>query len=168
MPVPWRFLIALPLGLALGVSVFIGMLYTQLGIPTASSQWIFDMSQKKARLAARIPGPRLLVVGGSGALFGVSAQMIEQQTGVPTINMATHAGIYLDYHLYRIKEIARPGDTILLVCEYEFYANRYDTKVSDNYFLARDPDFFRQMPLLSKMAMATRVPFKRFQEGWPG
>jgi hypothetical protein len=166
MTVSWRYILALPLGLLLGIGVFTGFLYSQLGIPTASSQWISDMTQKKERLAENIPGPRLLVVAGSGALFGINAQLIQQQTGVPTINMATHAGIFLDYHLYRIEKIARPGDTILLACEYEFYANRYNSETADDYFLARDPDYFRQMSLLDKIDLAIRVPYKRFQEGW--
>ena len=166
MTVPWRFIIALPLGLILGLSVFVGMLYTQLGIPTASSQWIYDISQKKEKLAADIPGPRLLIVAGSGALFGINAQLIQQQTGIPTINMGTNAGIFLDYHLYRIEKVARPDDTILLACEYEFYSKHYDSETSDDYFLARDPAYFRQMPLFGKIDMATRIPFKRLQEGW--
>lgn len=168
MSTPWRFIIALPVGFILGISFFIGSLYTQLGVPTHMSQWIFDISQKKEFLAGNIPGPRLLVVGGSSALFGINAQMIEQQTGYPTVNMAVHAGLRVDYPLYRIEKIARPGDTVLLVCEYEFYLDSlsYSSEIYDDYILARDPEVFRQMSLLGKIDMATRIPFKRLQTGW--
>jgi len=168
MKIPWRFTIGLLSGFMLAVSFFVGALYTQLGVPTHMSQWISDISQKKERLAARIPGPRLLVVGGSCALFGINAQVIQQQTGYLTVNMATHAGLHLEYILDRIEKTARPGDTILLVPEYEFYLNRssFGWEIHDDYILARDPGYFRQMSLPDKIGMATRIPFKRLQTGW--
>ena len=164
MTVPWRFIIGLVLGPTLGLLIFVGFIYTQLGVPTATSQWIFDISQKQDRLAAAIPGPRLLIVAGSGALFGLNAQLIDQQTGIPTINMGTHAGLHLDYLLYRIEKKARPGDTILLACEYELYSNRFDSETRDDYILAHDTDYFHHMPVLAKLEIATSMPFKRIQE----
>jgi hypothetical protein len=168
MKIPWRFIFGLVLGLVLGLSIFIGFLYTQLGVPTHMSQWISDISQKKERLAAQVQGPRLLIVGGSSALFSFNAAMIEKETGIPTINLGTHAGLCLDYRLYRIEKVARPGDIVLLACEYEFYANGFAaySENNDDYVLARDPDYFHHMPLPSKIDMATRIAFKRLQKGW--
>ena len=168
MRVPCRFIIGLPLGLVLAIALFVGMLYSQLGIPTQLSIWIYDITQKKERLAASVPGPRLLIVAGSSALFSINANLIEQETGYPTINMGTHAGLCLDYHLYQIKQIARPGDTILLPLEYEFYSNGFVvlSQFTDDYMLSRDPGYFRQLPIWEKIEMATHVPFKRFQMGW--
>jgi hypothetical protein len=168
MKIPWRFIVALPLGFILAIALFVGALYTQLGVPTHMSQWVSDLWQKKENVAARISGPRLLLVGGSGALFGINAQLIQQETGKPTVNMGTHAALMLNYIFYRIEKDARPGDTVLLVCEYEYYLNRftYSQEISDDYILARDPAYFRAMPLADKIAMATRIPFKRLQTGW--
>ncbi len=168
MKVPWRFLVALPLGFLVALSVFIGALYTQLGVPTHMSQWNFDMLQKKDRLAAQISGPRLLIAGGSNALFGLNAELIQQQTGWPTINLATEAGLRIDYLLYRVKKVARPGDIILLVFEYQLYLDKgsVGSEVYDDYILARDPAYFHHLSLLEKIDMATRLPFKRLQKGW--
>lgn len=157
---------ALPLGCALGASIFVGLLYTQLGVPTESLHWLFDISQKQEQLAAKVSGSRLLVVAGSSALFGINAQRIEQQSGCPTINLGTHGGLYADYILYRAKKVARPGDTILLAFEYELYAKQPGGPTLDDYVLARDPEYFHRLPLLGKVEMATRVPFQRLQEGW--
>jgi hypothetical protein len=166
MNVPWRYILGLASGFILALSVFIIFLYTQLGVPTHMSQWIFDVVDKKEQFAAKISGPRLFIVAGSNALFGINAQLIEQQTGCPTINMGTAAGLNLDYRLYRIEKIARPGDTILLACEYELYKSGFGFETLDDFVLARDPGYFHQMPLLDKIYMATRIPFKRFQRGW--
>ena len=117
MKVPWRFILGLLAGLVLAIAVFLGFLYSQLGVPTHQSQWIFDISQKKERLASEITTPKLLIVAGSSALFSINAKIISEQTGFPAINMGNHAGLALDYRLYRIRKIARPGDKILIASE---------------------------------------------------
>jgi len=166
MHVPRPFILGLACGLFAGLGLFIALLYTQLGLPTNFSSWTYDISQKKQALAAAIPGPRLLLIGGSGTTFGLNAQRIEEETGCRTVNMGTHAGLGLDYILYWAKEVARPGDTILLVVEYQLYTSPLGSEPHDDYILARDPAFFRQMSWLDKIDMATRISFKRIQKGF--
>ena len=161
-----RFLMGLAAGLVLAVAVFVWFLYTQLGIPTRTSQWASDITQKKLELARAVQGPKLLLVGGSSTLFGLNAQMIQQQTGVPTINLGTHAGIGFDYLLHEAKLAAKPGDTVLITTEYQLYFAPFGSDPRDDYVLSRAPEFFHGFSLLDKIDMATRVPFKRFQRGW--
>ena len=119
MRVSWNYILALVGGFILSIAFFVGCLYTLAGVPTESTHYDYDITQRKQLLAAERPGHRLLVVGGSSALFGINAQLIEKETGHPTVNMGTLLGLNLDYRFYLIKKIARPGDTILLACEYE-------------------------------------------------
>ena len=165
MRVSWKFILALPCGVLLGLAIFVGLLYTQLGVPTASSEWTYEIVHKKELLAAKIAGPKLLLVGGSATLFGLNGEEIEKQTGCPTINMGSHAGLGPRYILYLAQKDLRPGDTILLVFEYEFYSDRADTEAFDDYVLARDPAYFREMSWFNKITMATQIPFKRIQKG---
>jgi hypothetical protein len=165
MPVPLRFLLGLAAGLVLGVAVFLELIELQLGVPTNFSSWAHDISEKKQAIAEAIPGPRLLLVGGSSTTFGLSAQTIQQATGVKTVNMGTHAGWGPDYMLHWIEGIARPGDTVLLAIEYQLFVDPLGMEGHDDYILARDPDYFRHLPLLEKIDMATRVPWKRLQKG---
>ena len=65
--VPWNYIFGLVGGFILSICFFVGALYTQLGVSTHESQWIFDIVQKKERLAAQIAGPRLFIVAGSSA-----------------------------------------------------------------------------------------------------
>jgi hypothetical protein len=166
MHVPWRFILALPCGVLLALGFFIVLLYTQLGIPTESSRWTYEIVQKKQAIAAATPGPRLLIVGGSSGLFGLNAQDIQEQTGIRTVNCSSHAGLGLNYILDLARKTAHPGDTILLSLEYEFYMPGFNYSIFDDYILARDPDYFRQMSLLDKIDMATRISFTRIQKGW--
>ena len=166
MRVPIRFLLGLLCGLLLGIGVFVSLLYSQLGVPTNSSGWAYGIGQKKEALAGAISGPRLLLIGGSGVTFGLSAEQIEKETGRPTVNMGTHAALGIEYILDRTEKIARPGDTVLLAIEYQLYGKPFGLDVSDDYILARDPAFFRQMSWLDKIDMATRIPFTRIQKGF--
>ncbi len=61
----------------------------------------------------------MVVLGGSGALFGIDAELIERKLGIPTVNYATHAGTGLDFILSRSKKILHHGDRVLLALEYE-------------------------------------------------
>jgi hypothetical protein len=152
-------------GLVLGVAIFLALLYTQLGVPTYSSSWAHDIAQRKRVIAEGISGPRLLLVGGSNTTFGLSAGTIEKETGFKTVNMGTYAGWDTDYLLYWIEQTARPGDTVLLALEYQLYVKPLGSEPHDDYVLARDPDYFRQLSLLARIDMATRVSFKRIQKG---
>lgn len=163
MKVPVRYIIGLVSGLCLGLAVFMAILFFQVGIPTGGSAWAFAMINKKKAIADSIQGPRLLVVAGSGALYGINAQLIEQQTGRRTVNMGSHAGLGVEYILHVIRGVARPGDTILLALEYEMYSGPFGPEVHDDFIISRDPAYFHQMSWLDKIDMATRLPYKRFQ-----
>jgi len=166
MHVPRRFILGLACGLLLAIGLFVSLLFTQLGQRTNSSSWASDLIEKKEALAAAIPGPKLLIFGGSGTTFGVSAQRIQEITGVPSVNMGTHAGLNMDLILHLARKTARPGDTVLLVPEYELYASMSEWEGHDDYILAHDAAFFHQMSWIDKIYMATRIPFKRIQKGF--
>lgn len=165
MQVPFRYLLGLVCGLALCIAVFVALLYTQLGIKTLSSSWASDITEKKLALREKAKGPCLLLVGGSATTFGMSAEEIQKQTGYPTLNMAVHAGLGVQYLMHWTRKVAKPGDTVLLVIEYQIYEPHSGEGYVD-YALARDPEFFRGLSLWDKINMATQVPFKRIQKGF--
>src|ERR1043166_5510292 len=96
MRVKWTFFTGLLGGFVLMLGITMGAFWLNLGAPTASSKWEAEINQKKLLLAEKCRSPKLLVVGGSAALFGISAREIQNQTGYPTINLATHAALGSD------------------------------------------------------------------------
>ena len=151
---------------------FLLLFHQQLGAPTESSRWAYEINVRKRQLAAAIQGPKLLLVGGSSTLFGLSARQIQEATGCPTVNLGTHAGLGPQYILRSAQAIARPGDTVLLGFEYELYD--YPATVtgkgwSDSLFLdyvfARDPDYFRALPLAQQWSFAMFLSYDRLKEG---
>lgn len=69
-------------------------------------------------LAARTSSPRLFIVGGSNVAFGVDSPVLHQALGYHPINMATSAGVGLDFMLNQVEDLAERGDAILLSLEY--------------------------------------------------
>lgn len=81
--------------------------------------WLRMMYEQKMAIAAQVKAPkRILIVGGSGAHYTVDAGLMQQQTGIPTINMATDGPVGLNVILDSVKDAIKPGDTVLLIPEY--------------------------------------------------
>ena len=143
----WHFFAALVAGFALALGVTATGFYLNLGVPTDGAKWNYQVNEKKRLLAEKSPAPKLLLVGGSATLFGISAKQIQEQTGWPTVSLATHAGLGTAYILYTGRRVAKPGDVVLLTLEYELY---WYGKVEQGwaavslieYLIAGEPSFF--------------------------
>jgi hypothetical protein len=85
--------------------------------PSFETEWIEGIYKKKESAAAAIKQNKLLIIGGSASHFGYSAEIIGRQTGIPTVNLATHAGLSVSYLLYRARQSLKPGDTALVDLE---------------------------------------------------
>jgi hypothetical protein len=174
MPATRRFFVSLLLGLPLAAGLYFGAIWLQLGVPTPSSQWAFELNQKKAGIASQLGRPALFLVGGSATLFGDNASVIEHELGVPTVNFGTHAALGPAYILHLVRQSVRPGDTVLLTIEYELLdwsgmsQNAWSDPLLLDYLLARDPAYFRGLPLKDQLEIALRLPFKRIKTGLKG
>jgi hypothetical protein len=150
MKVRWTFFAGLAGGFALIFAITAGAFWLNLGAPTAASQWAAEVNRKHLLLADKCPSPKLLLVGGSATLFGISAREIQNETRYPTVNVSTHAALGPDYILYLAKQAAKPGDTVLLTFEYSLYSYRkIEWTAADDlmldYVVSRDPAFFRTL-----------------------
>ncbi|MDB6110761.1 MAG: hypothetical protein JWR69_2511 [Pedosphaera sp.] len=164
------FISSLLAGFALVLGLAIAAFYLNLGVPTESSRWCYEISEKKRHLATNTPSPKLLLVGGSSTLFGISAREIQSQTGCPTINLGTHAALGPTYILNQVKEVARPGDTVLLTLEYELYTyGKLDPGWADklvvDYIIARDPVFFHGLSRAEQWNLFMLTPAQRLKRG---
>ena len=158
----------------MAAALYLGGIWLQLGVPTRSSQWAFDINQRKAEIAAKIARPSLFLVGGSATLFGDNALVIEREIGVPTVNLGTHAALGPEYILHLARQVLRPGDTVLLSLEYELLdwggttQNAWADPLLLDYLLARDPAYFRSLPWKEQLEIALRLPLQRYKLGLKG
>lgn len=138
-------------GVLLGLLLMFGLnaawVEALLGTPMRGLEVTHDWFTLKERAMAEKAGqPRLVVLGGSASHYGISARVLEEELGIPSVNLATHAGL-AHYVLERAKGELRPGDHVLLVLEYMAY-QRGATQATYEYILSRDPAYFRQQDWL--------------------
>ena len=167
MKTSWKFFAEFMAGFLIVLGFYAAVFYLNLGVPTASSQWCYEIYEKKRLAAEKITSPKLLLVGGSGALFGLNARKIQVETGFPTINFGTHAGLRINYILSQARQVARPGDTVLLCLEYELYTygrNSMDDSLVD-YIVSRDPTYFYDLPLAIKWSVFMAISDERLWYG---
>jgi len=167
MKPPRKFFAAFMAGFLIVLGFYAVVFYLNLGVPTDSSRWSYEIYEKKRLAAEKITSPKLLLVGGSGTLFGLSAREIQHETGFPTINFGTHAGLETDCILRHARQVARPGDTVLLCLEYELYAYG-KSDVSDtllDFIVSRDTAYFYSLSLPEKCNIFLETSNQRLLQG---
>lgn len=124
----------------------------QSGKPTASSRWVFEAYQIKKQRANSLAGtPKIVIVSGSNALFGIDSQMLESAFSRPVVNGGINAGLLLPYILDSSKNLIGPGDVVLMPLEYPMYNHEHEINPQLlDYVIARDPDYFWKLSFLDK------------------
>jgi hypothetical protein len=120
---------------------------------TAAGYWVREMIVVKRALADASPSPRIIVLGGSSALFGIDARQVTEETGIFTMNMGLHAAMRMDRLLAVGEEAARRGDIFVLPLEHTFYdcAEVLWTDWQIRNMLAWDRPYFDGLPLRSRL-----------------
>ncbi|HWE98065.1 MAG TPA: hypothetical protein VG269_29235 [Tepidisphaeraceae bacterium] len=141
-----------------GITAAMWVTYEQKPEPA----WINSMIHQKDvlldRRAAR--GHRLIILGGSNALFGIDGELIERKLHVPTVNYGLHAGLPFTYMLHRVGKKMQRGDTVLLDPEYDLWTdgNRYLPGPPFQYFFTYDKRYLFDMPLPKAAGMIASIP----------
>ncbi len=120
-----------------------------------TEDWIFYAYESKEKYASQIVKQKILIISGSNGLFGIDAKQIEASTGIPTVNFAVHAGLGIDYMLYRAKKILKPGDIVLIPLEFSLYHQRSDEQILENtlknYIISYDHVYFDKLNFIDKL-----------------
>jgi len=132
------------------------------GKDSGASLWIEMLYNKKLEYARGIKQPKIVIVGGSNALFSIKAAEIEKELNIPVVNAGTHAGLGLVYLLYKAKEdFLKSNDTVLLSIEYKLFKNDMDNEeVLINYVKTFDREYFNTISLNEKIKGLTEKSLK--------
>ncbi|MGM3304865.1 hypothetical protein ACSQ6I_02590 [Anabaena sp. WFMT] len=130
--------------LLLGLSIHIVAGFYLIGRNIVDAEnWIAVAQKHKKNKALSISEQKLIIVSGSNSLFGISAEKISQSTGIPTVNLAIHAGLGVEYILNDVKKILNKGDIVLLPLEYNFYVDKKQiTRMYLKHILSNDTEYF--------------------------
>ncbi|MDD5399891.1 MAG: hypothetical protein PHQ93_01710 [Sulfurimonas sp.] len=163
-----RFFLGLFGGFLVLSLLWVAAVWLQGGRYTVSSQWVADVYEIKKEASNKASdGGRIIIVGGSSALFGVDSKMLEEHFGVKSINGGVNAGLMLPYVLLKSREIVQKGDIVLAPFEYSFY--NYDgvagAQMIDQIW-ARDLSFFWELGVKEKFYMLFMTEVKRIYDGF--
>jgi len=83
---------------------------------------VFDrVYSKKRDYAHSIAEPKIIVAAGSGGLYSARCETIASQTGRPCVNVSIALALGRETILGQVKQIAKPGDIIVLPWEFRLY-----------------------------------------------
>lgn len=153
--------------LVLGLVVWALMILGQVSKPTKSSQWVWDVTQKKEYYAATLQSKKVVLVSGSNALFGIDSSMLSAALGMPVVNYAVNAGIGLPSILMQSQRIIKTDDIVILPLEYPLYS--YDGKPGIqmiDYLYARTPWIIKELRWSEQLWLFWHVSFKRLLAGY--
>ena len=83
---------------------------------------MYSIKDNLIRDSAVLNVPRILVGGGSCALFSVDTEKLEKSTNFACYNTAVFAGIGYNLVLENLLTVSKPNDKIILVPEYTIFA----------------------------------------------
>lgn len=161
-----RYYLAIVIGILLVFALWIGLIHMQVGVPTNESAYLHRLITFKEEILHKTPGPRIIILAGSNADTSLSARMIEQSLGIPTINMSLVSTLNLEYILYWVRQHAQPGDTILMPLEYEHYTRSLKpTGTLVSYVMSYDLDYLDTLSSLEQIRFFFSVPDSRLIHG---
>lgn len=101
------------------VAVILSVLMLAAGYDT-SDDYTARISEKQRRLAS-LASPKIVIIGGSNAAFGIDSQLLQTQSGRPVVNMGLWADVGLPFMLSQVLPFVRPGDLAIITPEYEVF-----------------------------------------------
>jgi hypothetical protein len=126
--------------------IHLGLVYSFYQSSRYDIIWINSVLSKKDIFADNVKENKIIFAGGSSTLFGIRTSDIQKALGIPSVNFGIHAGVDLDYLLFRTKKLLKPGDTVVLTVEYPLFL--YDGKFKNitlDYMLTYDRNFFNSL-----------------------
>jgi hypothetical protein len=78
----------------------------------------------KVKMLKTVPGPRLILIGGSNLAFGIDSAYLQNRLQMPVINMGVHIAFGLRYMLNQARPYLRSGDIVVIVPEYEHFKDQ--------------------------------------------
>jgi len=159
-----RYFLVLLLSCGGFMSLYATTAYVSMGALDEQNAYLCQFINKKSKLAQSVKSPKLMIIAGSNAYAGLSAEIIENNLQVPTFNFGLHAGFSPQFIFYKARQILLPGDFVLLPLEYTMY---YKDKPSDLFtevLFGCGKDFLQELPLSEKVYLLLTRPFAKIVE----
>lgn len=102
----------------------------------------------KYRRLQKIDDPKIIIVAGSSAAFGINQDMMEDETGYKVVNLGLQAGFGNLFPSELSKENINEGDIVLLAYEYD-WVNDFHSMAQDLIMSGIDEniDMYKHIPI---------------------
>ncbi|HEY9774645.1 MAG TPA: hypothetical protein V6C81_12650 [Planktothrix sp.] len=107
-----------PVAIALFAAYFIACFFLP---PKFNHQAYLASIIDKHRALERAQSPKIVLVGGSNLAFGVDSDALSKAFGEPVVNMGVSKMFGLRYQFEEVKDALQPGDTVVIVPEYDCF-----------------------------------------------
>lgn len=114
---------------------------------------------KHERLAS-LEGRKVVLVGGSNLSYGMDSDIIERETGCPTVNMGMNGYFGPRYMLNEVKDSLKSGDIVVLAFEWDNYGKSVDGTGKDLYVIAKtNPSAIAYFTPAQMLMAAKDIPY---------
>ena len=129
----------------LGLVLYSGLFGVVIDKPL--SVGIFDRvySQKRAYGQA-LDKPKIVLAAGSSGFYSDRCETIAEESGIPCVNLSIALALGRETILQQVKQVAEPGDIVLLPWEYRLYflnAEDMRARISYPYIVRHEKSFLK-------------------------
>lgn len=149
---------------------WLALFYYQLGADLKSESSEIQISylvkhDKALRIGSQ---PKIILLSGSNALFGIDSARLEQLTGMPVLNLAVHVSLDIDYLYFKMQQYTAAGDIVVMPLEYNHYSRPGYSDWFVHNMMVWQPDFFTRLPLPDQIKFIANVDAARLLQGVRG
>jgi hypothetical protein len=137
-------------GFFLSATLIIFSMIASFGSHPEPGRWVAECLQKKSIAVSTIK-PQVLIISGSNSLFGFSGKILSEKYGVPTVNLAVHAGLGPNYILSYGSQFIEKDRLFVLPFEYELYGHPSSESTFIYQVAGFDPHYFWNMPVIERL-----------------
>lgn len=107
------------------------------------------------------PGKRIVFIGGSGVHKGINTAIVSAALGQKAANLGTFAPLGPELMLWKAKSRLRPGDTVVLVFEYDLFWHNRPTAAEIDFVIGCAQDYADRLSLLDQIKFALSADWQR-------
>jgi hypothetical protein len=161
-PLPITYLVKALIWALLFFALYSLLAVIQYGAPIKAEWWVRDFYVFKDDRAQQLPAGKIIVAAGSNALFSTNSTVLADTTGRPVANLATHAGLSLEFYREKVLQHVAAGDIVLMPLESPYYqsSGRPSGWFASNMLAWGWQDYLQYQ---SPLALLSNVPYLGWQ-----
>ena len=165
-----RYFICLALPLLAAIGLLGGLIAASAGMAVKGNYWETEGLRRKLSLAGK-PGPKIVIVAGSNAYFGINAGAFARASGCNAVNLAMQGALPFSFYAGLLAPVLTPGDTVILPLEYAYYDDPHPSigdrvaSLEASVALSLTPAYLFTRPLADSALMLRHLSIDRIWEG---